>query len=119
MTEHRLWYDRPATAWTEALPLGNGRLGAMQYGRPGDELIRLNDAMGWSGSPSSEIGPWTIGAEEAQGLVHQARAAALAGDHARAIRSSQRTQNRYVQSFLPLADLRLLISGADGDVADY
>ena len=32
MQEYKLWYDRPAQVWTEALPLGNGRLGAMVYG---------------------------------------------------------------------------------------
>ena len=34
-TEYKLWYDKPAQVWTEALPLGNGRLGAMVFGNPG------------------------------------------------------------------------------------
>ena len=33
--EYKLWYDEPAQVWTEALPLGNGRLGAMVFGNPG------------------------------------------------------------------------------------
>ena len=41
--EYKLWYDRPAQVWTEALPLGNGRLGAMVYGTPGTEQIQLNE----------------------------------------------------------------------------
>ena len=41
--EYKLWYDRPAQVWTEALPLGNGRLGAMVYGTPGIEQIQLNE----------------------------------------------------------------------------
>ena len=32
--EYKLWYDEPAQVWTEALPLGNGRLGAMVFGNP-------------------------------------------------------------------------------------
>ncbi len=41
--EHKLWYDKPAQVWTEALPLGNGRLGAMVYGNPATEQIQLNE----------------------------------------------------------------------------
>jgi len=39
----KLWYDKPAVAWEEALPLGNGRLGAMVYGNPFRECIQLNE----------------------------------------------------------------------------
>ncbi|MFR5758271.1 MAG: glycoside hydrolase N-terminal domain-containing protein [Bacteroides cellulosilyticus] len=38
-----LWYDSPAEYWEEALPLGNGRLGAMVYGNPVNEEIQLNE----------------------------------------------------------------------------
>ena len=38
-----LWYDSPAQHWEEALPLGNGRLGAMVYGDPVNEEIQLNE----------------------------------------------------------------------------
>lgn len=48
-----LHYDRPAAAWTEALPIGNGRLGAMVFGRPADELLQLNEATLWSGGRSA------------------------------------------------------------------
>jgi alpha-L-fucosidase 2 len=50
---HRLmlWYKQPAAVWTEALPLGNGRLGAMIYGGIGHEQLQLNDDTLWSGSP--------------------------------------------------------------------
>ena len=37
-----LWYDTPAELWTEALPVGNGRLGAMVFGRVDEERIQLN-----------------------------------------------------------------------------
>ena len=51
--EYKLWYDRPAQVWTEALPLGNGRLGAMVYGIPGTEQIQLNEETIWAGRPNN------------------------------------------------------------------
>ena len=46
-----LWYNQPAKDWNEALPIGNGRLGAMIFGRPGNELIQLNEQTLWTGGP--------------------------------------------------------------------
>ncbi len=46
-----LWYPRPALAWTDALAIGNGRLGAMVFGRPDWERLQLNDITVWSGGP--------------------------------------------------------------------
>ncbi|WP_333863920.1 glycoside hydrolase family 95 protein [Sphingobacterium sp.] len=48
-----MWYDRPADAkvWEQALPLGNGRLGAMVYGIPAVERIQLNEETIWAGGP--------------------------------------------------------------------
>lgn len=47
-----LWYGQPAARWKEALPVGNGRLGAMVFGRIDHEQIALNESTVWSGSPS-------------------------------------------------------------------
>ena len=55
--EYKLWYDRPAQVWTEALPLGNGRLGAMVYGTPGIEQIQLNEETIWAGRPNNNANP--------------------------------------------------------------
>ncbi len=44
-----LWYRKPAVEWSEALPLGNGRIGAMVFGQPGHEVIQLNEESVWSG----------------------------------------------------------------------
>lgn len=52
-TELKLWYDKPATIWNEALPLGNGRLGAMVFGDPAVERLQLNEETIWAGSPNS------------------------------------------------------------------
>jgi alpha-L-fucosidase 2 len=46
-----LWYQAPAAQWTDALPIGNGRLGAMVFGRPRRERMQLNDITVWSGGP--------------------------------------------------------------------
>ena len=49
-----LWYRRPAERWLEALPVGNGRLGAMVFGHVEREKLSLNEATVWSGAPSSD-----------------------------------------------------------------
>lgn len=46
-----LWYDEPATNWTESLPIGNGRLGAMIYGGTEKEVIQFNEETLWTGQP--------------------------------------------------------------------
>ncbi|PQO94921.1 hypothetical protein C5614_20105 [Massilia phosphatilytica] len=46
-----LWYERPARQWVEALPVGNGRLGAMVYGRPLQERLQVNEDTLWAGGP--------------------------------------------------------------------
>jgi alpha-L-fucosidase 2 len=50
-----LWYDSPAKEWEEALPIGNGRLGAMVFGKHGEERIQLNEETLWSGGPYSTV----------------------------------------------------------------
>lgn len=54
---YKLWYDRPAQVWTEALPLGNGRLGAMVFGNPAVEQLQLNEETLWAGRPNSNANP--------------------------------------------------------------
>ncbi|MGB4444752.1 MAG: glycoside hydrolase family 95 protein [Dysgonamonadaceae bacterium] len=53
----KLWYDRPATQWVEALPIGNGRLGAMVFGDPCNEILQLNENTVWAGQPNSNDNP--------------------------------------------------------------
>lgn len=50
-----LWYESPAKIWEEALPVGNGRLGAMVFGKYGEERIQLNEETYWSGGPYSTV----------------------------------------------------------------
>jgi alpha-L-fucosidase 2 len=58
----KMWYDKPATVWNEALPVGNGRLGAMVFGNPANEKIQLNESSFWSGGPSRNDNPNALGA---------------------------------------------------------
>ncbi|MGD0127046.1 MAG: glycoside hydrolase N-terminal domain-containing protein, partial [Terriglobia bacterium] len=57
-----LWYRQPAKEWTEALPVGNGRLGAMVMGGTEEERIQLNEETLWTGAPYD---PTTSGGPEA------------------------------------------------------
>lgn len=52
-----LWYDKPAVAWEEALPVGNGRLGAMVFGGTSVEHFQLNEDSFWAGSPHDNNNP--------------------------------------------------------------
>ena len=50
-----LWYSAPAQKWEEAIPVGNGRLGAMVFGKYKEERIQLNEETYWSGGPYSTV----------------------------------------------------------------
>ena len=64
----RLWYTKPAERFEEALPIGAGRFGAMVYGAPNCELLRLNEDSVWSGGPRSRVNP---DAREALGEIRE------------------------------------------------
>jgi len=79
-----LWYAKPATAWTEALPVGNGRLGGMIYGGTEKETIQFNEETLWSGQPHDYAHPgaykylekirqllWTGKQKEAEDLANE------------------------------------------------
>ena len=53
----KLWYNQPAKQWVEALPVGNGRLGAMVFGNPSKEKIQLNENTVWAGQPYRNDNP--------------------------------------------------------------
>ncbi len=57
VTRLKLWYSRPANQWTEALPIGNSRLGAMVYGGTVREEIQLNEETFWAGGPHDNNNP--------------------------------------------------------------
>src|SRR5215203_567564 len=53
--ETTLWYRAPASRWEQALPVGNGRLGAMVFGGVAEERLQLNEDTYWSGGPYSTV----------------------------------------------------------------
>jgi alpha-L-fucosidase 2 len=63
-----LWYDKPANGWTEALPVGNGRLAAMIYGGSKTDTIQFNEETLWSGQPHDYANP---GAHEYFGKLRE------------------------------------------------
>jgi alpha-L-fucosidase 2 len=109
-----LKYTQPASRWTEALPIGNGRLGAMVFGGVADEHLQLNEATLWSGGPRNWNNP---GAKE---ILPQVRAAIFAGDYVKAGQLCKKMQGPYNESYQPLGDLRLAFSGTGQTLpADY
>src|SRR6476469_5320604 len=57
----KLWYNKPSgKTWENALPIGNGRLGAMVYGNVEKETIQLNEHTVWSGSPNRNDNPMAL-----------------------------------------------------------
>jgi len=102
-----LWYRRPAASFNEALPLGNGRLGAMVYGGVNEELLTLNLDTLWSGTPRDFSVP---GGRDALAL---AREAVFRGDFAAAEDCCRKAQGPYGQSYLPMGNLRILFANGE------
>jgi alpha-L-fucosidase 2 len=78
-----LWYDKPAGPWVEALPVGNGRLGAMVFGRAAQERVQLNEDTLFAGGPYDPNNPEALAAlPRIRALIDQERykeASELAG----------------------------------------
>jgi alpha-L-fucosidase 2 len=55
--ENSLWYTRPADEWVQALPIGNGRMGAMVFGGISSERLQLNEDSFFSGGPYNPVNP--------------------------------------------------------------
>ena len=97
-----LWYELPAQKWNEALPLGNGRLGAMVFGDASKERLQLNEESLWAGEPT-DVYP-----ERFAEHLQQVQRLTLAGktDEARAIGLEKMTQSpTSFRSYEPLCDL--------------
>ena len=112
--ENKLWYNKPAFTWTEALPLGNGRLGAMVFGGIDDDLVQLNEATLWSGGPvKSSVNPGAFN------YLPKVREALFKGDYAAANELTKRMQGLYSESFLPLGDLIIKQKYAGDQPSNY
>ena len=73
MTDCVLWYRRPAARWTEALPIGNGRLGAMVFGGIGSECWQLNEHSLWTGGPEDADNPAALKLYRSEGFAEIGR----------------------------------------------
>ncbi|QDT00976.1 glycoside hydrolase family 95 protein [Adhaeretor mobilis] len=99
----RLWYEQPATEWAEALPIGNGRLGAMVYGGIQREHLQLNEDTLWSGGPRSYDNP------QAYQHLGKVRELLERGEYAEAEDTAQKMMGKpiYQAAYQPLGDLYL------------
>ena len=110
-----LWYEQPASVWTEALPVGNGRMGAMVFGGIRQERLQLNESTLWAGQPYDPVNPAARAAlSKVRALIFEgkiAEAEALAND---AVLATPSTQMPY-QAF---CDLMLDFPGL-GQTSNY
>ncbi len=109
----RLWYDKPAKDWNEALPVGNGRLGAMVYGDCHHETVQLNEESLWAGAKSDANAPSADKIPEIQRLL-------LNGDIEKAVELSEKclkSDPLCVRSYQPFGDIRIDLPS--GKVSDY
>ncbi|WP_430146702.1 glycoside hydrolase family 95 protein [Paenibacillus rhizolycopersici] len=107
-TEWELWYDRPASRWEEALPVGNGRIGGMVFGGIHEETIALNEDTLWSGFPRDP--------QNYDALRHlgPARELIFAGKYKDAERLvDAKMLGRRTESYQPLGNLRLEQGGVE------
>jgi alpha-L-fucosidase 2 len=115
-TRLTLWYDQPATEWVEALPVGNGRLGAMVFGAVSDERIQFNEETLWNGEPHDYSHP---GASD---VLPELRRLLLAGDQATAdsLASAEFMSIPLAQkAYQAFGDLNVRHVGLDGAATAY
>lgn len=109
----KLWYNQSAHSWNEALPIGNGRLGAMIFGDPAEEHLQLNESTLWSGGPANlDPNP------QAKRYLTQIREALAKEDYKLAESLTGRMQGLFTESYLPMGDL-YIAQLYDGQPTDY
>jgi alpha-L-fucosidase 2 len=112
--ELRLWYNSPADNWNEALPLGNGRLGAMVFGIPEKEHLQLNEETIWAGGPHNNVNP------ESKPYLARVRDLLFKGEYKKA----QEMADEYIKNpvngmpYQPAGDIFVLFPGHTG-CSDY
>ncbi|MEX2299627.1 MAG: glycoside hydrolase family 95 protein [Bryobacterales bacterium] len=113
--EHRLWYRQPAAEWNEALPVGNGRLGAMVFGGVAKERIQLNEDTVWAGEKRDRNNPQGAAAiPRIRKLLFEGRAAEAQDLAEKAVVSTPLR----LPPYQPLGDLTLEFAGL-GEVSGY
>ncbi|NLB38465.1 MAG: glycoside hydrolase family 95 protein, partial [Clostridiales bacterium] len=114
MSANRLWYQGEAKSWVEALPLGNGRLGAMAFGGARTDRLAMNEDTFWAGYPIDKNAPDAYKhlprAQELirQGKLHEAQQVA-----------EQHMEGKYSTSYLPLCDVLITHDLPAGEPQGY
>ena len=110
-----LWYSAPANNWEEALPVGNGRIGAMVFGQPWNEILQLNEESLWAGSPQdcnadgAQYLP-IIQQKLLEGSIHEADSLAEVHLKSNPLR---------IRSYQTFGDVHLDFFGGDGTPHEY
>ncbi len=112
--QHLLWYDKPATHWLQALPIGNSHLGAMIYGDVKTEEIQLNEETFWSGSPYYNNSP------ESKEYLQQVRQLIFEGKEKEAstLIDQHFIKGPHGMRFLPVGSVKLAFHRKD-DTSSY
>lgn len=110
-----IWYQQPAGEWTEALPVGNGSLGAMVFGGVEEERLQLNEDTMWAGSPMDrdKKGNWKY--------LEKARELSFAGKYLEAERMMHEKfqSERWIRSYQTLGDMRISFPGHEEGIESY
>jgi len=107
----KMWYDKPASNWNEALPLGNGRIAAMVFSNPVKEQLQLNESSFWTGGPSRNDNP-----DGLQGL-DSIRYYIFKGNYTRANTLSNKfltAMKLHGSMFQSIGNLNLIFDNTDG-----
>jgi alpha-L-fucosidase 2 len=110
-----LWYAHPAEKWTEALPVGNGRLGAMVFGGERDERIQFNEDTLWKGHPHDYV---RAGARDHLSEIRQLLFDGKIPECEQLVRKTFLSDPVRQKAYQPFGDLRLHFAG-EGKVSDY
>lgn len=113
--KYKLWYNKPAAQWVEAIPIGNGRIAAMVYGDPYKEKLQLNESTFWSGGPSRNDNP------EGPKVLDSIRYYLFKGNYKRAQILADKgltAKTLHGSAFQNIGDLNLDFKNL-GDVKDY
>lgn len=111
-TNNTIWFNEPAEVFEEAFPLGNGRIGAMLYGRTDVERISLNESTLWAGSPvNPNMNP------QAHTYLPKVREALFNEDYRAADSLMHFMQGKFSESYAPLGNLSIRFGHKE--VTDY
>ncbi|WP_413671037.1 glycoside hydrolase N-terminal domain-containing protein [Mucilaginibacter sp. Mucisp86] len=111
----KIWYNKPAKRWVEALPIGNGKIGAMIFGGVDEDLLQLNESTLYGGGPVKKV----INPNAASYLPAIRKALLQDSDFSKAGLLTKNMQGYFTESYLPLGDLLLKHTLPKGKIDNY